>query len=74
MGFALPAAIGAKFGAPERTVIAIAGDGGIQMTIQELGTIMQSEVNVKIIHSQQPFPWYGAPMAAIVSMISDIHL
>ncbi len=49
MGFALPAAIGAKFGAPERTVIAIAGDGGIQMTIQELGTIMQSKVNVKVI-------------------------
>ena len=49
MGFALPAAIGAKFGAPERTVIAIIGDGGIQMTIQELGTIMQSKINVKIV-------------------------
>jgi len=49
MGFALPAAIGAKFGAPERTVIAIAGDGGFQMTLQELGTIMQSGLNVKII-------------------------
>jgi acetolactate synthase-1/2/3 large subunit len=49
MGFALPAAIGAKFGAPERHVVAIIGDGGIQMTIQELGTIMQTEVNVKII-------------------------
>jgi acetolactate synthase-1/2/3 large subunit len=49
MGFALPAAIGAKFGAPHRTVVAIIGDGGIQMTIQELGTIMQSEVNVKIL-------------------------
>jgi acetolactate synthase-1/2/3 large subunit len=49
MGFALPAAIGAKFGAPERTVVAIIGDGGIQMTIQELGTIMQSQVNVKIM-------------------------
>lgn len=49
MGFALPAAIGAKFGAPERTVVAIIGDGGVQMTIQELGTIMQSEVNVKIM-------------------------
>jgi acetolactate synthase-1/2/3 large subunit len=49
MGFALPAAIGAKFGAPDRTVVAIIGDGGIQMTIQELGTIMQSEVNVKIL-------------------------
>ena len=49
MGFALPAAIGAKYGAPERTVVAIIGDGGIQMTIQELGTIMQSEVDVKIL-------------------------
>lgn len=49
MGFALPAAIGAKFGAPDRTVVAIIGDGGIQMTIQELGTIMQTGVNVKLI-------------------------
>jgi acetolactate synthase-1/2/3 large subunit len=49
MGFALPAAIGAKFGAPDRTVVAIIGDGGFQMTLQELGTIMQSEVNVKIM-------------------------
>jgi len=49
MGFALPAAIGAKFGTPERDVIAIIGDGGFQMTIQELGTIMQSKVNIKII-------------------------
>ncbi len=49
MGFALPAAIGAKYGAPEREVIAIIGDGGIQMTIQELGTIMQFKPNVKII-------------------------
>ncbi|HLF45744.1 MAG TPA: biosynthetic-type acetolactate synthase large subunit [Chitinophagaceae bacterium] len=49
MGFALPAAIGASYGAPERTVIAIIGDGGIQMTIQELGTIMQFKPDVKII-------------------------
>ena len=49
MGFALPAAIGASFGNPERTVVAIIGDGGFQMTIQELGTIMQSEATVKII-------------------------
>jgi len=49
MGFGLPAAIGAKLGAPDRTVVAIIGDGGIQMTIQELGTIMQSKVNVKIL-------------------------
>ncbi|GAA4328392.1 biosynthetic-type acetolactate synthase large subunit [Mucilaginibacter gynuensis] len=49
MGFALPAAIGAKFGAHDRTVVAIIGDGGFQMTLQELGTIMQSGVDVKII-------------------------
>jgi len=49
MGFALPASIGAKFGAPDRTVVAIIGDGGFQMTIQELGTIMQSKVEVKLI-------------------------
>lgn len=49
MGFGLPAAIGAKFGAPERTVIAVVGDGGFQMTLQELGTIMQNDVDVKIV-------------------------
>ncbi len=49
MGFGLPAAIGAKFGAPDRTVCLFVGDGGMQMTIQELGTIMQSGIEVKII-------------------------
>ncbi|HTD98470.1 MAG TPA: biosynthetic-type acetolactate synthase large subunit [Mucilaginibacter sp.] len=49
MGFALPAAIGAKYGAQDKTVVAIIGDGGFQMTLQELGTIMQSGVDVKII-------------------------
>jgi acetolactate synthase I/II/III large subunit len=49
MGFALPAAIGAKYGAPERTVVAIIGDGGFQMTLQELGTIMQFGAAVKIL-------------------------
>ena len=49
MGFALPAAIGAKFGAPGRMVVAVIGDGGFQMTIQELGTIMQSKVDIKIL-------------------------
>lgn len=49
MGFALPAAIGAKFGAPDRTVVAVIGDGGFQMTLQELGTIMQSGIDVKIL-------------------------
>jgi acetolactate synthase-1/2/3 large subunit len=49
MGFALPAAIGAKLGAPDRLVIAIAGDGGFQMTLQELGTIFQFKIDVKIL-------------------------
>ena len=49
MGFALPAAIGAKIGAPERDVIAIIGDGGFQMTLQELATILQYKIPVKII-------------------------
>lgn len=49
MGFALPAAIGAKYGAQDRTVVAIIGDGGFQMTLQELGTIMQYGPAVKII-------------------------
>lgn len=49
MGFGLPAAIGAKYGAPDRTVCLFVGDGGIQMTIQELGTIMQTNVDIKII-------------------------
>ena len=49
MGFALPAAIGAKMAAPERDVVAIIGDGGFQMNIQELGTIFQQKVPVKIV-------------------------
>jgi len=49
MGFALPAAIGAKMACPEREVVAVIGDGGYQMTIQELGTIFQSKVPVKIV-------------------------
>jgi acetolactate synthase-1/2/3 large subunit len=49
MGFALPAAIGAKFGAKDRDVVAIIGDGGFQMTLQEMGTIMQSGIDIKII-------------------------
>ena len=49
MGFALPATIGAKFGAPDKTVIGIIGDGGFQMTIQELGTVMQTGIDVKLL-------------------------
>ncbi len=49
MGFALPAAIGAKVGQPDRQVVAVIGDGGFQMTLQELGTIMQDNIPVKIL-------------------------
>ncbi len=49
MGFGLPAAIGAKIGAPERDVVLFVGDGGIQMNLQELATIMQERVDVKIV-------------------------
>lgn len=49
MGFALPAAIGAAYGDPSRTTVAIIGDGGFQMTLQELGTIMQFKPKVKIL-------------------------
>jgi acetolactate synthase-1/2/3 large subunit len=49
MGYALPAAIGAWFGAPDRTILAVIGDGGFQMTIQELGTVMQFKPEIKII-------------------------
>jgi acetolactate synthase-1/2/3 large subunit len=49
MGFCLPAAIGAKFGAPQRQIIAVIGDGGFQMTIQELGTIFQTQIEIKVV-------------------------
>jgi acetolactate synthase-1/2/3 large subunit len=55
MGFGLPAAIGAKFGKPGRTICLFVGDGGIQMTLQELGTIMQYDVDVKIILQNNNF-------------------
>ena len=49
MGFALPAAIGAKCGRPDAQVVAIVGDGGLQMNIQELGTLLQNNIDVKIV-------------------------
>ena len=49
MGFSLPAAVGATFGAPDRTVCAFMGDGGLQMNIQELGTIMEQKAPMKVI-------------------------
>ncbi len=55
MGFGLPAAIGAKIGVPDREVVMICGDGGFQMNIQELGTILQSKINVKIVIMNNSF-------------------
>jgi len=49
MGFGLPASLGAKMGAPDKNVIAVIGDGGFQMTIQELGTFLQTKLPVKIV-------------------------
>lgn len=49
MGFSLPAAMGAKVGAPDKTVVAVIGDGCFQMTLQELGTIYQTKIGVKIV-------------------------
>jgi len=49
MGFGVPAAMGAKLGRPDREVVALVGDGGFQMTMQELGTISQYQIGVKII-------------------------
>ncbi|MDR1330607.1 MAG: biosynthetic-type acetolactate synthase large subunit [Tannerella sp.] len=49
MGFGLPASVGARIGAPDRTVCLFVGDGGLQMTLQELGTIMQEKLDIKII-------------------------
>ncbi|MCK7531315.1 MAG: thiamine pyrophosphate-dependent enzyme [Marinilabiliales bacterium] len=49
MGFGLPAGMGAKIGSPDKQVIAFLGDGGFQMTMQELGTILQYKIPVKII-------------------------
>jgi len=55
MGFGLPASVGAKVGRPDKTVIAVIGDGGFQMTIQELGTISQSGIAVKIVLMNNSF-------------------
>jgi acetolactate synthase-1/2/3 large subunit len=55
MGFGLPASIGAKVGQPEKQVVAFLGDGGFQMTIQELGTILHYKIPVKIIIMNNSF-------------------
>lgn len=66
MGYAIPAALGAKFGAPERDVIAFIGDGCFQMTIQELGTIAQSKLPIKLIILNNNFFGNGKTMATAI--------
>jgi len=72
MGFALPAAVGAKFARPDREVWVVAGDGGFQMTLAELATIVQEKikVNVAIINNsylgKQQLSRHGAPVAGVL--------
>ncbi len=63
MGFALPAAIGAKVACPEKDVWVIAGDGGFQMTAAELSTIVQEGLAHQHRRDQQRLPGHGAPVA-----------
>ena len=58
MGFCLPAAIGATFGCPGRTVCAFMGDGGLQMTLQELGTVMEQQAPVKLVLMNNNYPLF----------------
>ena len=63
MGYGLPAAMGAAFGNPDRTVMLITGDGSFQMTLHELATCVAENLNVKIIDHEQRLPRHGAPVA-----------
>ena len=65
MGFALPAAIGAKVACPEKEVWVIAGDGGFQMTVAELATIAQEKLDHQHRRHQQRIPRHGAPVAGV---------
>ncbi|MGC4080856.1 MAG: thiamine pyrophosphate-dependent enzyme [Vicinamibacterales bacterium] len=66
MGFALPAAIGAKVGKPDAEVWVVVGDGGFQMTLCELATMMQEDLDVKNLHHQQRISRHGAPVAGVL--------
>ncbi len=66
MGFGFPAAIGAQFGRPKETVIAIVGDGGFQMTMSELATACVHKLPIKVRGAEQPLPGNGAPVAGAV--------
>ena len=76
MGFGLPAAIGAKLGRPDKTVIDISGDGGFQMTMQELATAVNYDVPVVVCHPEQRLPGHGAPVAGPVleqALLAHLH-
>jgi acetolactate synthase I/II/III large subunit len=66
MGFALPAAIGAKVARPDAEVWVVVGDGGFQMTMPELATIAQEQLEVNDRHHQQRLPRHGAPVAGVL--------
>ena len=71
MGFALPAALGAKMATPEREVVAVIGDGGYQMTIQELGTIFQTKAAVKIVVLNNDFlEWYASGNSCFLTNVT----
>ncbi|MDZ7649506.1 MAG: thiamine pyrophosphate-dependent enzyme [Cytophagales bacterium] len=74
MGFALPAAMGAKLALPQKQVVAVIGDGGYQMTVQELGTIMQYKIPVKIIVLNNNFLGMVRQVAATLSSKSATPL
>ena len=65
MGFALPAAIGAKFARPDAEVWVVVGDGGFQMTMAELATIVQEKIDIKIAIINNGYPGDGPPVAGI---------
>jgi acetolactate synthase-1/2/3 large subunit len=72
MGFGLPAAIGATFGAPDRTVCMFCGDGGLQMSIQEFGTIMEQQYSCQDHPAQQQLSGQCAPVAGYVLRTAQI--
>ena len=75
MGFGLPASIGAKIGRPDKTVIDISGDGGFQMTMQELATAVQLRRARRGLHPQQRLPGHGPPVAGpLLEQALLVHL
>ena len=66
MGFALPAAIGAKIARPDAEVWVVAGDGGFQMTQCELATLQQEKLDIKIAVDQQRLPGHGPAVAGVL--------